>query len=191
MTPRLVEPRRRDRGKDDDWIRAYLEAGAWGVFAIPVGTGPPHVNSNLYVYVGDPDRIYFHSARIGVLPEALSSPEGIPVSFTVAEMGRLLPADEALEFSVEYSGVVVTGRASRVADTEEARAALQALLDRYAPHLEPGRDYRAIAPDEMKRTEVYRLDVETWSGKEKSAGKHAGAFELGRVPIPFALGDAP
>ena len=35
------------------------------------------------------------------------------MTVTVFEMGRLLPADEALEFGVEYSSVVVSGRPRR------------------------------------------------------------------------------
>lgn len=189
MSPERVEPRRRDRGRDEGWIRAYLGVAGWGVFAVPVGDAPPHVNANLFVHLPDPDRVYFHSARVGALPEALSAPDGVPVSFTAAGMGRLLPAEEALEFSVEYNAVVLSGRAAKVTDPEEAEAALQALLHKYAPHLEPGRDYRPIVPEEMKRTEVYRLDVETWSGKEKSVGEHPGSFELGRAPIPFRPGE--
>lgn len=185
MTPSRVDPRRRDRGREEAWIRRYLEAAPWGVLALPLPEGPPHLNSNLFVYLPHPDRIYLHSARTGALPEALSSPEGVPASFTAAEMGRLLPAEEALEFSVEYSGVVAMGRARTVTDPGEEEAMLQALLDKYAPHLRPGEDYRPIVPEELKRTAVYRLDVERWSGKEKWVDEHPGSFPLTRVPIPF------
>ncbi len=89
------------------------------------------------------------------------------MAFTIHEMGRLLPADEALEFSVEYGGVVVFGRASVVGDPEEAEYGLQLLLDKYSPHLKPGRDYRPITTDELKRTSVFRVDIEAWSGKRK------------------------
>ena len=82
-------------------------------------------------------------------------------------MGRLLPAAEALEFSVEYAGVVAFGSGCVVMDPEEAERGLQLILDKYAPHLRPGRDYRPIAPEELKRTAVFRVDVEVWSGKKK------------------------
>lgn len=82
-------------------------------------------------------------------------------------MGRLLPAPEALEFSVEYAGVVTFGTGRVVEEQDEARTALQMLLDKYAPHLRPGVDYRATTDDELKRTAVYRIDIEAWSGKQK------------------------
>ena len=58
-------------------------------------------------------------------------------------------------------------RGEVIADKEEARRALQLLLDKYAPHLRPGRDYRAITDDELARTAVYRVRITEWSGKRK------------------------
>ena len=178
-----TDMRRKDRGKDDAWIGAYLHAAGFG-FLATVSEGQPFLNSNLFVY--DPGRhaIYLHTNRKGRTETNLSEP--VKVAFSTASMGRLLPADEALEFSVEYSAVVVFGTGRVVEDSEEAEAALQMLLDRYAPHLEPGRDYRPITPAEMKRTAVYRVDIEAWSGKEKFVDPaFQGAFELPEIAIPF------
>jgi hypothetical protein len=93
-------------------------------------------------------------------------------------MGRLLPADEALEFSVEYAGVTVFGCASVIADEAEAGRALQRLLDKYAPHLRPGVDYRPPTAEEIKRTATYRLQIESWSGKRKVVAEDfPGAYQ--------------
>jgi nitroimidazol reductase NimA-like FMN-containing flavoprotein (pyridoxamine 5'-phosphate oxidase superfamily) len=92
-------------------------------------------------------------------------------------MGRLLPADEALEFSVEYRGVTVFGTAAVVTDEAEATYGLQLLLDKYFPHLSPGKDYRPITTEELRRTGVYRIEIEQWSGKQKQvAADFPGAF---------------
>ncbi len=100
--------------------------------------------------------------------------------FSVSEMGRLLPAAEALEFSVEYASVVVFGRARVIDDAAEATRALQLLLDKYFGHLQPGRDYRPIQPDELARTGVYQIDIDDWSGKRKqAAADFPGAFLYG------------
>lgn len=179
----VVQPRRRDRGKDDAWIRAFLGRAPIAFLAVP-GDDHPHVNSNLFVYDDERAAIYTHTARTGATSGALAEP--VPVTFSAAVMGRLLPADEALEFSVEYAGVVVHGRGSTVEDPEEKERALQSLLDKYAPHLRPGRDYRPIVPEELKRTAVYRIDIESWSGKEKAAEPDfPGAFGLEPPPVPF------
>ena len=92
-------------------------------------------------------------------------------------MGRLLPADVALEFSVEFAGVTVFGTATIIKEADEARHALQQLLDKYAPHLRPERDYHPTTDEELARTAVYRIDIEAWSGKKKEvAPDFPGAY---------------
>lgn len=182
-TETRTDMRRKDRGRDDAWIGSYLQNAGFG-FLATVHDGQPFLNSNIFVYDADRHAIYLHTARTGRTETNLSEP--VQVAFSTAEMGRLLPADEALEFSVEFSGVVVFGTGQIVEDPEEAEAGLQMILDRYAPHLEPGRDYRPIIPAEMKRTAVFRIDIEAWSGKEKFVDpEFEGAFELPRISIPF------
>jgi len=167
---------------EDDGIRAYLETAAFG-FLATVEEGQPFLNSNLFVYVAEEHAVYLHTARLGRTRDNLTEPRR--VAFSVAEMGRLLPADEALEFSVEYTGVVVFGTGCVVDDPASAERGLQRLLDKYAPHLTPGRDYRPITPQELKRTAVFRVDIESWSGKKKEAEvDFPGAYAYGELPDP-------
>ena len=183
MSRTIAKVLRRDRAKEDGWIKAYLEAAPFG-FLATVNDGQPFVNSNLFAYVDEPRVIYLHTARRGRTRDNLE--EGAKVAFSVGSMGRLLPAQEALEFSVEYSGVAVFGRGSVVRDADEAERALQMILDKYAPHLRPGSDYRRILPEELKRTTVYRIDIDEWSGKEKFVeSDFPGAYDLPHIPVPF------
>lgn len=179
------EVRRKDRAIEDDaWIRAYLATAPAGALAM-VHDGQPFINSNLFVYAPEKHAIYMHTARIGRTPALFdeTAPDGQPVCFSTFSMGRLLPADEALEFSVEYEGVTVFGRGRKVDDDTEATYALQLLLDKYAPHLQPGRDYRPITPDELKRTAVYRIEIDNWVGKQKQAeADFPGAFTYPHSP---------
>lgn len=173
--------RRHDRAVEDEaWIRALLHRAAVGTLAMSF-EGQPFVNTNLFVYDEAAHAIYLHTARVGRTRATLEAEER--VCFSVTEMGRLLPAPVALDFSVEYSGVVVFGRGSVITDEAAATAALQQLLDKYFTHLQPGRDYRPIAPDELARTSVYRLQIESWSGKKKEvAPDFPGAFWYGEAP---------
>jgi hypothetical protein len=166
--------RRSDREiEDESWIREYLHKAAFGALAT-VHEGQPFINTNLFVYDEAQHAIYLHTARVGRTRGNVEADER--VCFSVSEIGRLLPADEALEFSVEYSGVTVFGRAS-IIEGAEARDALQALLDKYAPHLRPGRDYRATTDDELTRTSVFKIAIDAWSGKRKVAeADFPGAF---------------
>jgi hypothetical protein len=177
----LTRIRRRDRAvADDAWIRAMLHRAASGVLAT-AHDGQPFVNTNLFVYDEAAHAIYLHGARTGRTATNIAANER--VCFTVNEMGRLLPAAVALDFSVEYASVVVFGRARRIDDAATAQQALQKLLDKYFPHLQPGRDYRPITPEELARTAVYCLQIEEWSGKQKQvAADTPGAFLYRSAP---------
>ena len=95
----------------------------------------------------------------------------------MSEIGRILPAATAVEFSVEYAQVTVFGRGCVVAAPDEARDALQLLLEKYAPHLTYGCDYTGVSAADLKRTSVFRIDIELWSGKRKAAeADFPGAF---------------
>ena len=178
--------RRRDRGKDDEWAAAFMRRAPYGFLATVDDGGQPFLNSNLFVFDESAGRrrIYLHTHRTGRTRRNLEAAE--KVAFSAVAMGRLLPAPEALEFSVEYAGVVAFGTGRVIEDQEEARAALQMLLDKYAPHLRPGEHYRPTTDDELKRTAVYRIDIETWSGKQKEVEEDfPGAFSLDALPVPF------
>ena len=174
-----TEIRRSDRAVEDEaWIRTFLHHAPVGVLATSQNN-QPFLNSNLFVYDEEVHAIYMHTARVGRTSTNLASEAKI--CFTVFEMGRLLPAAEALEFSVEYSGVTVFGTAVTVQDPTEAQHGLQLLLDKYAPHLRPDVHYRGIMPEELKRTAVYRINIHDWSGKKKEvAPDFPGAFFYNR-----------
>jgi hypothetical protein len=54
------------------------------------------------------------------------------------------------------------------------------LLRKYAPHLQPGQDYRPVVPEELTRTGVYRIAIDEWSGKKKEvAADFPGAYNYG------------
>jgi nitroimidazol reductase NimA-like FMN-containing flavoprotein (pyridoxamine 5'-phosphate oxidase superfamily) len=175
----LEEPyhhvRRSDRAVDDEnWIRSFLSRAAVGVLATAVD-GQPFINSNLFVYDESREAIYIHTAKVGRTRANLEA--SAPICFSVSAMGRLLPADEALEFSVEYAGVAVFGQGIVVQEEAEKEYGLQRLLDKYCPHLKPGKDYREIIPDELERTSVFRIEIESWSGKRKEVkDDFPGAF---------------
>lgn len=170
--------RRKDRAVTDEaWITALLHRAPIGNLAT-VREGQPFINANLFVYDEAAHAIYMHTARRGQTRDNVDANER--ACFSVSEMGRLLPADTALEFSVEYAGVVVFGAASVIEDEDEAARALQMLLDKYAPHLKPGMHYRPTTPEELARTSVYRIRIESWSGKKKEAAPDfPGAFTYG------------
>lgn len=170
---------RQDRAiYDEEWITALLNRAGMGTLAT-VKDGQPFLVTLLFVYDHARRALYIHKGKRGRAQENMR--ENQRVCFTVAEMGRLLPAATALNFSVEYQSVVVFGNAVPVDDPVEAEQSLQALLDKYFSHLKPGVDYRPITPAELDVTAVYRIDVEEWSGKRKAVdADFPGAFTWGK-----------
>jgi nitroimidazol reductase NimA-like FMN-containing flavoprotein (pyridoxamine 5'-phosphate oxidase superfamily) len=161
--------RRRDRAVDDEaWIEEALSRADVGVLAT-AADGQPEVNANLFVYDRPTRSIFLHTARVGRTREIV---EANPrAAFTVFRLGRMLPAETALEFSAEFDSVVAVGECSVVEDAVEAKRALVSLLAKYAPHLEMGADYREPVPAELKRTTVLRVRIDAWSGKRKVVGE--------------------
>jgi len=170
----LNKIRRSDRAKDDAWIRKFLLYGEVGTMATANGKQPFLVTRN-YAYDDERNAIYMHGAKKGRTFDNVKTND--KVCFSVSEMGRLLPADEALEVGVEYAGVIVFGRAAVVEDEAEATHGLRLLMSKYFPHLEYGADYAPITPEGLKITAVFRIDIECWSGKEKKVeDDFPGAF---------------
>ncbi len=165
-TPR-TQIRRSDRAVNDEaWMKALLQRAPIGILAT-VHDGQPFLNSNLFIYDETEHAIYMHTARLGRTRANVEIDER--VSFSVYEMGRLLPAATALNFSVEYASIVIFGTATLISDEKQANDALHLLLHKYAPHLQRGQDYREVVPEELTRTSVYRISIEEWSGKKKEA----------------------
>ena len=170
----INQPIREDRAKDEVWIRAFLKRVPYGMIATE-REGQPYLKPTLFVYDEKDGCIYIHGALAGRMRTNLEpNPR---VSFCIAEMGRLLPADTAMEVGVEYASVVVCGRAYVLMNVSEAQCGLQLMLERYFSHLKAGIDYRGILPEEVELTAVYRIEIDAWSGKEERVQEDfPGAF---------------
>lgn len=177
-----TQVRRTDRAVEDEaWMRTFLRHAAVGTLATLHGD-QPFVNTNLFVYDESAHSIILHTARVGRTRANVEQHN--KVCFSVMELGRLLPAPEALEFSAEYAGMVAFGTMRIVSDEAEALAALQLLMDKYAPHLRAGRNYRPPVPEEISRTSVFRIAIESWSAKKKEVDEgFAGAYFYSERPM--------
>jgi nitroimidazol reductase NimA-like FMN-containing flavoprotein (pyridoxamine 5'-phosphate oxidase superfamily) len=161
----LTAMRRDDRAITDDAEIAELLRQAEICRIATSLNDQPFISANTFWYDGE--HIFFHTATEGrTLANIGQNPR---VCLEVDWVGRWLPAKTALEFSVEYTGVVVFGRARLLEDDAEKERALQGLLDKYFPDLKPGADYRPITPKELKVTAVFAIDIDAWSAKRKQA----------------------
>ena len=161
ITPANAQ-RRAEYAQGDDWIRDFLRRAPIGHIATRWDE-QPFITPSLFWY--DPERqaIYFHSNISGrVRANAERHPQ---VCFEACEMGKLLPSNVALEFSLQYESAIVFGKIRVLDDEEEQRRALTGLIAKYFPDMTPGVHYRPITDQELKRTSVYAIAIETWSGK--------------------------
>ena len=149
--------------RDEAWIRAFLRAAQIGRVAT-LWDDQPFVTPTTFWYDEANRRIIFHSNLAGRVRANLE--RNPKVCLEASEMGRLLPSNVALEFSVQYRSVMVFGTVRILESDEEKRAALTGLLEKYFPAMQAGREYRPITDNELKRTSVYELKIESWSGKE-------------------------
>lgn len=167
--------RRQDREvTEETWIIEKLHKVPFGALAT-IYNGQPFINTNIFVYDEEKNVIYLHTAHQGRTRANVELDQ--KVCFSISEMGRFLPAKTAKNMSVEYSGVVIFGTVKIIDEELEARYGLNLLLKKYFSHLTVGKDYQDITTQELEQTTVYRIDIESWSGKKKQeAADFPGAF---------------
>jgi len=155
--------RRPEYARGEDWIRDLLRRG----LVAHIGTRwdeQPFVTPSNYLFDETGHRLIFHSNVQGRLRANLERHE--QATAEVSELGRFLPSNVALEFGLQYRCVMVFGIVRLIAEPGEQRRMLHALISKYFPGMEAGRDYRPVSENELKRTAVYGLQIESWSGKE-------------------------
>jgi nitroimidazol reductase NimA-like FMN-containing flavoprotein (pyridoxamine 5'-phosphate oxidase superfamily) len=155
--------RRPEYARDEAWIRSLLRRARIAHVGT-VADGQPFVTPTNYFYDEDGGRIIFHSNVAGRLRSNL---EANPrAALEVCEVGRVLPSNAALEFSVQYRSVMVFGTVGILTDPAEQAEVLHRLIGKYFEGMHAGQEYRAVTTKELKRTTVYALKIEAWSGKE-------------------------
>ena len=149
--------------RDDDWIRATLRDAQIGHIA-STWDDQPFLTPSTFWFDETNQRIIFHSNIAGrVRANIERNPK---VCLETSELGKLLPSNIALEFSLQYRSVMVFGTAHIIGDDEEKRIALYSLIKKYFQKMEAGKEYRPITDKELKHTSVSAIEIEFWSGKE-------------------------
>jgi nitroimidazol reductase NimA-like FMN-containing flavoprotein (pyridoxamine 5'-phosphate oxidase superfamily) len=149
--------------REEDWIRTFLRESKVGHIASSVDN-QPFLNPSTFWFDEANHQIIFHSNIAG---RVRSNIEANPkVCFETSELGKLLPSNVALEFSLQYRSVMVFGTARLVTNPDEARRVLNSLITKYFPAMAAGREYREITDKELRSTSVYAIAIESWSGKE-------------------------
>lgn len=150
--------RRQDRLLDEGKAMNLLENGGYGVLSMVSPQGDAYGIPVNFVWDGK-ESIYIHCAPEGRKLGCMAHhPQ---VSFFVVGHTQVLPT----KFTANYESIVLTCRASISLPEAERMKALELFIGKYAPlHKETGMKYAAKS---FHRTEIIRLDIDTWSGKCK------------------------
>jgi nitroimidazol reductase NimA-like FMN-containing flavoprotein (pyridoxamine 5'-phosphate oxidase superfamily) len=162
VTP-LSAQRIPEYAQDDEWIQSFLLRARIGHVATR-REDQPFITPTTFWYDEKRHEIIFHSNIVGQVRTNIERHNR--VCFETSEAGRFLPSNVALEFSVQYASVVVFGTARIIDDADEKRRALYGLIKKYFQDMTAGVDYRPITDQELSRTSVYAISVESWSGKQ-------------------------
>ena len=157
----INQSRRPKLDMDDEWNAKFLNKIRVGHISTRDGN-QPFINPTSFWYSKEDHEIYFHSNAVGRMRfNAENNPE---TCFECYKSGRLLPSNLALEVSFQYECVIAFGRIRVIKDIDEKRDVLNELLQKYFGEMKSGEDYRPITDNELKRTSVYGIKIESWSG---------------------------
>jgi hypothetical protein len=149
--------------RDDDWIRTFLHQAKVGHIA-SAWDDQPFLNPTTFWFDEADHQIIFHSNVAGRMRSNIET--NSRVCFEASELGKMLPSNVALEFSLQFRSVIIFGNARIIADPDEAQRVMYALIKKYFPLMTPGKEFRSITDKELLRTSVYAIQIEEWSGKE-------------------------
>ena len=157
----INQSRRPKLDMDDEWNAKFLNKIRVGHISTRDGN-QPFINPTSFWYSKEDHEIYFHSNAVGRMRfNAENNPE---TCFECYRSGRLLPSNLALEVSFQYECVIAFGRIRVIEDIDEKRDVLNELLQKYFGEMRSGEDYRPVTDNELKRTSVYGIKIESWSG---------------------------
>jgi len=163
-TERTTVRRLPDRGRyDREFVHAIIDESIFCHVGFAID-GRPWVVPTIHTRI-DND-LYLHGAPANHMLRSLA--DGIEACVTATAIDGLVLARSAFHHSLNYRSVMIFGRATRVDEGEEKRAALHALVE----HVVPGRmaDARPPADREMRKTLLLKLPIEEASAKVRTGG---------------------
>jgi nitroimidazol reductase NimA-like FMN-containing flavoprotein (pyridoxamine 5'-phosphate oxidase superfamily) len=148
--------RRKDKAiADPEAVREVLRQARFLELAM-VDDGEPYLVTVCFGFDGE--ALFFHSAPAGRKVEVLA--RAPRVCFQAVAQAEVLTGEKPCDWSVRYRSVVGYGRVARLTAEEERRRALDRILAQYGA---AGPQAYAEAP--LKGTAVFRIDIESMTGK--------------------------
>jgi nitroimidazol reductase NimA-like FMN-containing flavoprotein (pyridoxamine 5'-phosphate oxidase superfamily) len=173
---------------DRSTVHAVLDEGFVAHVGLATDDGPVVIPM---LYARDGDRVLVHGSPASRLLR--TGAKGLDMCLTVTLVDGLVLARSAFHHSVNYRSVVVMGRATRLDDLDERRAALDVLVE----SIVPGRtaDARPPSERELRGTTVLALPLDEASVKVRTGGPKEEEFDMdlpvwaGVVPLSLVAGE--
>lgn len=158
-----TKQRKSEYSRPDEWIIKFLQDADVGHIATR-WDDQPFITPSTFWYDEERHEIYFHSNIVGRLRANIERHS--QVCFEASRVGKPLPSNVALEFSIQYASVIAFGKIRVIDDEAEKLRTLYGLIEKYFPGMSAGKEYRPITEKELARTSAYAISIESWSGKE-------------------------
>jgi len=148
--------RRIDKSMGNEAALELLHKGGYGVLSTVGSDGYPY--GVPISYACKDDAIYFHCATEGQKLDNIE--ENSKVSFCVIGDTEVIPE----KFSTNYESVIVFGNANIIANVDEKKSALLAIVEKYSPnYTESGKKYIS---NDFGKTKVIKMNIEHITGKK-------------------------
>jgi uncharacterized protein len=185
---RTTVRRMSERGQyDRSVVHAVLDEGFVAHVGLATDDGPVVIPM---LYARDGDRVLVHGSPASRLLR--TGARGLDMCLTVTLVDGLVLARSAFHHSVNYRSVVVMGRASRIDDLDERRAALEVLVESFVPGRSP--DTRPPTELELRGTTVLALPLDEASAKVRIGGPREEDEDMdlpvwaGVIPLSLVAG---
>lgn len=145
--------------------------------------------------VRDGDTLYFHSAMDGDKVRILNKNPSVSVAFigetkipenyTENELDEIVKDESkavlliSSVFTTEYESAVVKGQVKLVEDEEEKINAMKLVCEKYTPT--KMKYFHVAINSGLKRTNVYKIEIDNITGKRKKYDEHGKEMKWGRL----------
>lgn len=162
--------RRKDREMSEEFAYMVAEKCEWAVFAMIDTEGEPYCVPITIALDGK--TVYFHSGPEGHKVEALRNNSAVCIS-CVGDTYRTPD-----KFTTEFESAIIRGKAELVESEEEQIHGLRLICQRHTPTNMD--EFDAMVKKSLFRTCVWKVEVESITGKRKKYDKDGVEMKFGR-----------
>lgn len=179
--------RRKDREMDSQFGKQLIDKAAYGVLSMIDGNQPYGLPLSI---VRNEDVLYFHSAKAGRKVDLLDSNNSVSVVFvgdnkipeySPSQLKEIEnDATKAMQlFTTEFESAIVTGTVNLLMDEAEKINAMRLICEKYTP--DKMRHFDSAIHSGLKRTNVYRIEIDTIAAKRKKYDDEGVEMKWGRM----------